>query len=65
MSCAITDPLGDKEVSNRVIRGGSWNDVAAVCRSALRYTNGPSFRSYDYGFRLALSPSGVSSEKDK
>ena len=55
---AITDPLGAKEGSNRVLRGGSWNDVAANCRTATRNSNDPTNRTNDYGFRLALSLSG-------
>ena len=57
---ALTDPLGAKEGSSRVYRGGSWISVAADCRSAYRYSNGPSSRSNYIGFRLALRPSGVS-----
>ena len=46
------------EGSNRVIRGGSWNDYAANCRSATRtfaYPGGQDYR--DDGFRLVL-PAG-------
>ena len=56
---AAVDSLGAKEGSSRVSRGGCWSDGAALCRSALRYTLGPANRAYSYGFRLALSPSGV------
>ena len=59
---AITDSLGAKERSSRVSRGGSWDYDAANCRSALRRTSAPSSRSYNYGFRVALSPSGVTPE---
>ena len=59
---AITDPLGAKEGSYRVYRGGSWDFDAANCRSAFRGTYAPTGRSNDFGFRLALSPSGVSPE---
>jgi len=51
--------------SYRVLRGGGWNNVAAYCRSALRTTFDPTNRTDDYGFRLALSPSGVSAERAK
>jgi formylglycine-generating enzyme required for sulfatase activity len=54
---AITDPLGAKEGSVRVIRGGSWTFVAANCRTPLRRTSDPAIRSINLGFRLALSPS--------
>jgi eukaryotic-like serine/threonine-protein kinase len=59
---AITDPLGAKEGSDRVIRGGGWNGAAAFCRSAYRDANVPTVRANDYGFRLALSPSGGAPE---
>jgi formylglycine-generating enzyme required for sulfatase activity len=62
---AITDPLGAKEGSARVLRGGSWDYDAAFCRAACRSTYEPTGRTNYFGFRLALSPSGVSSEKDK
>jgi hypothetical protein len=58
------DPWG----SGRVNRGGSWRDVAADCRSAIRYGLDPSDRRSILGFRVALSsPSGIpqSPEADK
>ena len=68
---AVSDPTGRKEGSLRVHRGGSWDVVAASCRSADRYRLNPSPRGgnglEDYGFRVALSPSGIpkSPEADK
>jgi formylglycine-generating enzyme required for sulfatase activity len=59
---AIIDPLGAKEGSLRVYRGGCWNYGAAFCRTAYRGADDPSNRSGDCGFRLALSPSGVTPE---
>ncbi len=53
-----TDPLGAKTGSYRVLRGGSWDRDAAVCRTARRDLATPANRSADYGFRLALVPSG-------
>ncbi len=44
--------------SNRVNRGGSWNNVAANCRTANRNTNEPTNRTNDNGFRLALNSAG-------
>jgi len=62
----VTDPTGPEEGSNRVYRGGSWNDGVGICRSASRGRCGPSYRDCDYfhpgsrnlslGFRLACSP---------
>ena len=64
-SLATTDPLVNKGGSDRVIRGGSWYDDAAICRTANRVTDAPTFRTNNLGFRLALSPSGVSPEAGK
>jgi formylglycine-generating enzyme required for sulfatase activity len=62
---AAVDPLGAKEGSNRVDRGGSWRNDAPNCRTALRFTGDPPLRSIYNGFRLALSPSGVLPEATK
>ena len=64
---ALSDPTGPKEGSYRVNRGGSWDFVAAHCRSAYRGRYDPSRRLDDDGFRVALSPSGIpkSPEADK
>jgi formylglycine-generating enzyme required for sulfatase activity len=56
---AVTDPVGPSKGSFRVSRGGSWNNVAANCRSASRNRNDPSRRSYGLGFRVALNFSGI------
>ena len=37
----------------RVVRGGSWYDVARRCRSAYRYDNAPDGRDGSTGFRCA------------
>jgi formylglycine-generating enzyme required for sulfatase activity len=55
---ASTDPRGPDRGSLRVNRGGGWVYDAAGCRSARRDAYVPSFRSPNYGFRPALSPSG-------
>lgn len=52
---AVSDPVGPREGSFRVFRGGSWSFEAASCRSALRNWFDPSFRFDDGGFRVALS----------
>ena len=41
--------------SNRVNRGGSWNNNARNCRSANRNRNAPGNRNNSLGFRLAFS----------
>ncbi len=40
--------------SNRVNRGGSWNNSAANCRVANRNNNSPGNRNNNLGLRLAL-----------
>jgi hypothetical protein len=44
--------------SNRVNRGGSWDNDAANCRTANRNTNDPTNRTNNNGFRLALNSAG-------
>ena len=56
---AMTDPLGAKGGSDRVIRGGGWDNGAAFCRSAIRGTNAPTFRSTQR--RLSPGPESVGS----
>ena len=50
---SVTDPMGPSSGSERVIRGGSWNNVAWNTRSAVRF--GAVFWGSDLGFRPALS----------
>ena len=49
-----TNPTGASSGSNRVSRGGSWNDDARFCRVSYRYGSTPSSRSFNLGLRLAL-----------
>ncbi|MEZ5594077.1 MAG: bifunctional serine/threonine-protein kinase/formylglycine-generating enzyme family protein [Gammaproteobacteria bacterium] len=50
---AQNNPSGPASGFNRVIRGGSWFNVAGNCRSAFRSSWLPGYRSYDLGFRVA------------
>jgi formylglycine-generating enzyme required for sulfatase activity len=50
---ASDNPVGPGSGSNRVIRGGSWLDVADICRSAFRGRHEPSNRGDILGFRLS------------
>jgi len=43
------------EGSNRVLRGGSWNNNAQNCRAANRNNNTPDNSNNNIGFRLALA----------
>ena len=42
--------------SNRVIRGGSWNNAAENCRAAYRNRNTPTNTNNNLGLRLARAP---------
>ena len=42
----------EKDVSQRVIRGGAWNSNDRKCRSASRLSNRASSRNYSVGFRV-------------
>ncbi len=45
------DPQGALSGSLRVIRGGSWFDLASICWSAFRYFNSPGGTNFILGFR--------------
>lgn len=47
--------------SNRVKRGGSWNNNSQNCRSANRNNNTPTNRNNNNGFRLASTMNGRTS----
>ena len=49
-----SNPIGSLTGSNRVLRGGSWNDHAGTCRVSNRYYYLPSVRYADSGFRVVL-----------
>ena len=49
----IADPAGPSEGSHRVVRGGSWSDIAGRCRSACRDWYGPGLRDVNLGFRFS------------
>jgi formylglycine-generating enzyme len=51
---AFLNPIGVKQGSNRVLRGGEWRNGARDCRSTLRYDYPPSGSNIDIGFRLVL-----------
>ena len=49
------DPVGPATGSDRVIRGGSWYDLARCARSANREGRAPGHTEDKLGFRLVLS----------
>ena len=54
-SGTVSDPEGPGGGSNRVLRGGSWNNLARSCRAAFRIRHEPGFRRASNGFRLSRS----------
>ncbi|MBE2207851.1 MAG: SUMF1/EgtB/PvdO family nonheme iron enzyme [Saprospiraceae bacterium] len=46
--------VDSSRASNRVYRGGGWNNTAGYCRAADRRHYTPTLRSNNLGFRLAL-----------
>ncbi len=53
---AMENPTGSPIGSNRVLRGGSWNFNAQLCRSAYRGNDPPGGRFSRIGFRLVFVP---------
>ena len=49
-----TNPTGSSSGSDRVFRGGSWDDVVWCCRVSLRNLNTPENRSNAIGLRLTF-----------
>jgi len=49
------NPLGPAEGDFRVLRGGSWFNMAGSIRTAFRLWNYPHIRSESIGFRCAYS----------
>ena len=60
----VTDPTGPESGSFRVIRGGSWNNIAGGCRSAGRSGFSPGNRVDGLGFRL-LREAGAGDDDDE
>lgn len=50
------------EGSNRVLRGGSWNNNARNCRASNRNNNNPDNRNNNNGLRLSLAQNAVSED---
>ena len=53
----VVDPRGPIEGSDRVFRGGSWDNRAQLVRAACRFWNVPSYRDDVLGFRFVRGPS--------
>ena len=50
------DYVGDRDNTDRVLRGGSWHDRATFCRASFRVGNPPVHRDRSFGFRVGLFP---------
>jgi formylglycine-generating enzyme required for sulfatase activity len=50
-----TNPIGPKNGTRRVVRGGSWGRDARNCRASYRGIRRPSYRWNDFGVRLSRS----------
>jgi len=53
---SVSDPVGAGNVSYRMMRGGEWDGIGRICRSAFRYYISPDVIYYDVGFRPVLAP---------
>ena len=56
-SARATNPKGPSTGGDRLLRGGSFNNRAQDCRSALRGMLNPGSEYSNFGFRLVFSPS--------
>ncbi|MDT8442274.1 MAG: SUMF1/EgtB/PvdO family nonheme iron enzyme [Desulfuromonadales bacterium] len=54
-----TDPQGPPSGVQRVVRGGSWQGVAAMLQTRKRFGAYPDLRFNSLGFRVAMSPEMV------
>ena len=54
-SMAYEYPPGSQGAKVKVLRGGGWNGIARLCRSADRYYDSRMRCYNDYGFRVAIS----------
>lgn len=52
----VVDPIGALSGVERVTRGGAWNRIARLCRSAGRNLDAPGVRDISTGFRVVLAP---------
>ena len=59
----VQDPFGPETGSNRLLRGGGWDDNVHNCRSADRNNSRPATHSADVGFRLCVRCGGQDSSR--
>jgi len=59
-STAQTNPTGPETGNAKVLRGGSWYNVADSVRSAYRDVDDLGVSSYNYGFRCVGAATSIS-----
>ncbi len=59
------DPRGAESGTERVLRGGSWNDYARLVRAAQRLAYVPGYAFDDFGLRLARGQSALQGAGEK
>lgn len=52
---SVTNPIGPKAGTERIIRGGNWNSTKERMLSSNRSSQNPSYRWKIFGFRIALA----------
>jgi uncharacterized protein (TIGR02996 family) len=52
---AATDPRGPARGTQRILRGGTYNDDPRWCRAAYRNADGPTNYTAEYGFRVVCA----------
>jgi formylglycine-generating enzyme required for sulfatase activity/5-hydroxyisourate hydrolase-like protein (transthyretin family) len=52
----LSNPRGPNSGTSRILRGGAWNDTAAMSRVARRLSTTPIQKQNNIGFRLAFNP---------
>lgn len=55
-AASAADPIGPATGTQRVLRGGSWSDLATGARCSYRYAFAPTLAFSFYGFRCVRSP---------
>ncbi len=53
---SLTDPQGPSSGFSRMMRGGCWNGVPQICRSAMREGAPASLALSNFGLRVVLAP---------
>ena len=60
----VNDPKGSDTGSSRALRGGGFYVTPVALRCAARSAADPSYRAFDYGFRLVCNCGSPSSRRN-